>query len=83
MLMRSGYEEDKCPNYQTTKRTSAQAWSVANDNVEAAQRDCGERQSCSLCKDQKIPTAARLAMLRLDAELDSRARLFSSDAKCS
>jgi hypothetical protein len=26
MLMRSGYEEEKCPNYATTKRTPAQAW---------------------------------------------------------
>lgn len=63
MLMRSGYEEEKCPNYPTTKRTPAQACGVANDNVEAAQRDCGEHQSCSLRKDQEIPTAARLGML--------------------
>lgn len=70
MLTRSGYEEEKCPNYPPTRRTPAQTCGVAADNVEAAQRDCGEHQSCSLRKDQEIPTATRLGMLGLDAELD-------------
>lgn len=83
MLTRSGYEEEKCPNYPPTRRTPAQTCGVAADNVEAAQRDCGEHQSCSLRKDQEIPTATRLGMLGLDAELDqSCPALLRSDARC-
>ena len=70
MLIRSGYEEEKCPHHPIAERTPAQACGVANDNLEAAQRDRGEHQSCSLRKDQEIPTAAGLGMLGLDAELD-------------